>query len=115
VTEVLYVDGTAQTYRYHAEGMRLEAVNETNTVTFERDLVGNILQETQGEFTVTSEYDALGNRTILSFSLGAHVRYVHDAQGAVDQMKASSWQAQFERDSQGLDTQRTLSGGVRTS
>ncbi|HEX8427337.1 hypothetical protein [Hymenobacter sp.] len=115
VSEVVYEDGSSESYRYRADGMLLEATNATVAVHFERDLAGRVLQERQGEYTVTSEYDTMGNRTSLSSSLGAEVCYSHDTSGSVEQMKAGRWQAQFERDAQGLELQRTLSGGVRTS
>ncbi|UOG74198.1 DUF6531 domain-containing protein [Hymenobacter tibetensis] len=114
VLEVLYGDGSSENYLYRADGALLEATNATATVQFERDLLGAILQEQQGEYTVTSDYDIFGNRTSLTSSLGAEVRYSHDASGSVEQIKAGSWQALFERDPQGLELQRTLSGGVRT-
>jgi YD repeat-containing protein len=114
VTQVQYGDGSTETYKYRVDGALLEASNETTTVAFTRDGQGQVLQEQQGEHTLSSAYDARGRRNRLRSSLGADMQYTHDRQGAVTQMQAGSWQALFERDAQGLEVQRTLSGGVRT-
>jgi len=113
VQDVVYDDGTTETYRYRADGELLEAANTTIAVTFERDGRGAVLRERQGEYTVTNQYDSSGHRVELQSSFGAHVSFQYEASGAVAQMKAGSWQALFERDAQGLEVQRTLSGGVR--
>jgi RHS repeat-associated protein len=113
VTQVQYSDGSMETYAYRADGALLAAGNETTTVAFTRDGQGQVLQEQQGEHTLSSAYDDRGQRSRLRSSLGADVQYTHDWQGAVTQMQAGSWQALFERDAQGLEVQRTLSSGVR--
>jgi len=113
VTEVVYGDGATETYRYRPDGALLEAANETTTVSFARNVLGQVEQERQGEHTVGSEYDPLGYRVGVTSSLGAAVRYSRDAAGQVQQIKAGEWQALFVRDAQGLEIQRTLSGGVQ--
>ena len=60
VTEVVYGDGATETYRYRADGALLEAANETTTVSFQRNVLGQVEQERQGGHTVTSAYDPLG-------------------------------------------------------
>jgi RHS repeat-associated protein len=64
---------------------------------------------------VTSTYNAQGQRVAVTSTLGAQVSYERDAFGQVRQMHAPGWQAQFERDAQGLEMQRQLSGGVLMS
>jgi YD repeat-containing protein len=44
---------------------------------------------------------------------GAAVELTHVDYGEVAQMRAMGWQARFERDAQGFETGRTLSGGVQ--
>jgi YD repeat-containing protein len=114
VMQVQYSDGSTETYKYRVDGALLEAGNETTTVAFTRNGQVQVLQEQQGARTLSSTYDARGRRNRLRSWLGADVQYTHDRQGAVTQMRAGSWQALFERDAQGLEVQRTLSGGVRT-
>ncbi len=112
VTQVEYGDGSAETYAYRADGALLEASNEVTTVTFARDVLGNVTQESQRDYTVTSEYSQLGQRIALRSSLGAQVGYTYNEPGALAEIKAGSWRASFERDAQGLELQRTLSSGV---
>jgi RHS repeat-associated protein len=114
VSEVTYADGRAESYRYREDGALLEATNDVLAVSFKRDLMGLVLQETQGEHLITSRYDESGNRLEISSSLGAHISTLRNDYGAVEHMKSNNWQVLFERDAQGLELQRTLSGGIRT-
>ncbi|MCB2377401.1 DUF6531 domain-containing protein [Hymenobacter sp. BT635] len=114
VQEVTYADGTNAMYQYRQDGALAAAINATVAVTFERDMLGNLLQESQGEYTISNEYDALGKRIGLASTLGAQVRYSRDEDGHVTQIQSGSWQTLFERDAQGLEMQRTFSGGLRT-
>ncbi|RZJ90006.1 MAG: RHS repeat protein, partial [Hymenobacter sp.] len=114
LTQVVYADGNIENFTYRLDGMLLAATNNTLAVTFERDIVGNVLREIQGAHTVISVYNAQGQRDALTSSLGASVRYTRDQAGRVAQVQAGKWQALIERDAQGLELQRTLSGGVRT-
>jgi RHS repeat-associated protein len=114
-TSVHYDDGQREVYTYRADGALLSATNDTVVVSYRRDILGNILQETQGPYTLTYTYDMLGQQVGLTSSLGADVRYTRDESGQLTQVKAgTTWQALFERDKQGLELHRTLSGGVRT-
>jgi len=115
VTEVVYSDGATEQYHYRADGGLLEAVNDTTIVAFERDVMGRVLTETQGPHSITNEYDPLGYRIGVVSSLGAAVRYTRDVAGQLEQIKAGEWQGQalFTRDAQGLEIQRSLSGGVQ--
>jgi YD repeat-containing protein len=110
---VMYGDGSTEMYAYRADGILMAATNDTSSVQFVRNVLGNTLQENQSAHTVTSIYDAQGQRVSLNSSLGADVHYQRDAAGYIAQIKAGAWQALFERDAQGLEVQRMLSGGVR--
>jgi YD repeat-containing protein len=112
-TSVHYDDGQLETYTYRADGALLSATNATVAVSYSRDILGNILQETQGAHTLTHTYDLLGQRVGLTSSFGADVRYTRDESGQLTQVESSTWKALFERDKQGLELHRTLSGGVR--
>ena len=67
--------------------------------------MGNVIQEKQGEFTVTTDYDKFGQRIGLVSSLGAHVQYQRDGRGDIAQLVAGRWQEAIERDSYGLEVQ----------
>lgn len=114
VTEVLYDDGSCETFRYRADGALLEAANSTTTVRLEYDPLGRVLHEHQSEYTVSNTYNLLGYRVGLTSSLGAQVIFGRDSAGQVEEINAGQWQARFARDAQGLELQRTLSGGIRT-
>ncbi|RZK44326.1 MAG: RHS repeat protein, partial [Hymenobacter sp.] len=112
VTEVQYGDGCTEAYTYRADGAMLSAANNTVAVTFERNVAGQVLHERQGQHSVSSVYNTQGNRTALTSSLRADVHYSRNEQGEITQMRAGMWQALFERDAQGIELHRTLSGGV---
>ncbi|HEX8427341.1 RHS repeat-associated core domain-containing protein [Hymenobacter sp.] len=113
-TKVLYSDGSAETYAYRADGTLITAANNSITVAFEHDVLGNVMKETQGEHTVSYSYNSQSQRIKIMSSLGTEVSYKRDATGDIEQVRSGNWQAQFERDTQGLELQRTFSGGIRT-
>lgn len=114
VVEVVHNEAERSQYRYRADGALLEATTEAATVQFERNAAGQVLRETQNGHEVSSTYDAAGQRIGLHSSLGASVQFERDARGQVVRTRAGAWQSVVERDQQGLEVQRTLSGGVRT-
>ncbi|UOQ55547.1 DUF6531 domain-containing protein [Hymenobacter cellulosivorans] len=114
ITAVTFPDGTQEEFAFRSDGSLLEARNEALTVTWERDARGRVLHEIQGAHRVSSTYDQVGQRIGLHSSLGAAVNLERDDYGDVARMHASGWNARFERDAQGLEMARTLSGGVQT-
>ncbi|HEX8349752.1 MAG TPA: RHS repeat-associated core domain-containing protein, partial [Hymenobacter sp.] len=113
VTAISYPDGSQEQFTYRSDGALLEARNEQLTVTWERDTLGQVLRETQGEHTVSSTYNATGQRIALQSSLGAALALERDDYGDVARMHASGWKAHFERDAQGLEVTRTFGNGVQ--
>jgi RHS repeat-associated protein len=114
ITAINYSDGNQATYAYRLDGALLEATNKSAIVRFERNVLGSILEEKQGNITVTNTYDKLGQRVALTSSLGGNIEYQYDGWGAIAQMSSGQWQQVVERDSAGLVVQRTMSGGVST-
>jgi RHS repeat-associated protein len=112
VTEVVYGDGCTETFSYREDGAMLQAVNDSIAVTFELDILGRVRKEQQGEHSVLSVYNELGQRSGVMSSLGADVQYTHTLSGEVEKISAGNWQALFEHNAQGLEIQRSLSGGV---
>ncbi|WP_441656236.1 RHS repeat-associated core domain-containing protein [Fibrella musci] len=113
IRTVQYSDGTTERYDYDEVGALIRAENEATTVRLERDALGRVRWESQGEHWVEYSYDALGQRTQVRSSLGADLALAYDALGNVRQMAAGSWQARFGYDSRGLEVQRTLSGNLQ--
>jgi RHS repeat-associated protein len=112
-TNIFYDNGDWERYAYRSDGALIEATNPTTSVRFERNRAGQILTETQGDYTIASSYDQWGNRVNLASSLGAEVHYTRDERGQLTQMQSRRWSALFERDAQGLELQRSMSGNVR--
>ncbi len=119
VIQVSYHDETQEKYEYRADGELTLAENQHQPVVFERDLLGQVTQELQGEYEVSSEYDILGRRTKLISSLGAELDIIRNAMGDVEKLEAqnaeeNAWQVSFQRDQMGLELERSLPGGIRS-
>jgi RHS repeat-associated protein len=120
-TRVHHSDGTLETFKYREDDELLEARNESTSLRWELDPLGQILKEFQGEHWVASEYDNIGLRTRVTSSLGLDQRITRNKQGDVLKIEASSnpeqenpFQALFQRDQQGLEIERSLPGGIRS-
>jgi RHS repeat-associated protein len=122
LTEIIYADDSRARYRYRADGMMCAAVNDTIEVELERDAVGRVLVERQGEHWVSSTYDRAGRRVELRSSLGAHQVIERDASGLPSrvtvcgsQADQRDWTVEFERDLHGAELERRMPGGVISS
>ncbi len=140
VLNIEHSDGSREAYEYRADGALLLADNgcAAGPVRFERDALGRIEREWQGEHWVASQYDVLGLRCRMHSSLGAMQDIERDLMGDVRRVaygeqppepvapgEAASeadrpqsvealWEARFERDRLGLELQRSLPGGVQS-
>lgn len=135
VVGVSYSDGCAETFSYRRDGELLSAKNDQREVVFERDALGRLLKELQGDDWVASEFGPLGVRERVSSSRGALVRIRRNVSGHamgvdafVDEratdvsargatpaaQNVSSFNATFERDRFGLELERALPGGIRS-
>lgn len=74
-------DGGFATYTYNKLGLVIEAVNQDIAIRVERDAIGRVLKEVQGEYWVQSNLDAAGYRTRMETSLGYFVDYEIDPNG----------------------------------
>lgn len=106
-------------YAYRADGELIEATNDDISVKFERDLLGRVIKEDQGGYSVESFYDALGMRKEMKSSLGTHLLIERNIMGDVKRMEAKrdekSWDVSFKRDKFGLEMERTLPGNVSST
>ncbi len=112
VTEVLYSDGKKEVYGYRKDGELVVATNESATVLFERNVMGDIIKETVNDEWVASEYDIAGNRIRISSSPGADIRQQYNKMGDILQVSSGNWSAQFRHDILGLEVERLLPGGI---
>lgn len=133
VTRIRHSDGASESYAYRLDGELTEATNAATAIRFERDLLGRISREQQGDHWVGSEYDSLGRRKTLRSSKGLFQRIRRNATGDVLAVEAGvhsvrtedpstlgrifgerdPYRVDFERDRLGLELQRSLPGGVR--
>jgi RHS repeat-associated protein len=92
--------------------------NEASVVEMERDSLGRVVRETVNGRSVQSAYDASGNRTEMTSSLGARVAMSRDGLGqpremffgAADGFKEAD--VRFDRDGLGLESRRAFKNGI---
>ncbi len=117
-TKVSHHDGSEAFFVYDADGALVEADNDTIDVHFERDPLGRIVRERQGEHWVASQYDYHGLRIGMKSSLGATQQILRDLMGNVTRVAAGQddqqWEATFTRDALGLEVERRLPGSARS-
>jgi RHS repeat-associated protein len=113
VIAVDHSDGVSERYGYQLDGRLAVAERGTSRVRFERDPLGRVTREIQGEHWVASEYDARGARTRIRSSLGSDQVIERDAVGDVIAVTAGDFEARFTRDALGRELARDLPGGVR--
>jgi len=73
VTEARYGKALEERFAYDAAGRLIEARREDNVVALERDRVGNVVSEQQGEDAVGGRHDARGRRALVVSSVGARI------------------------------------------
>lgn len=118
--EIEHHDGGRERYRYRADGQLLEAHNGSCAVRFERDALGRVVCEWQGEHWVAAQLDRAGQRVRVRSSLGADIHVDRDHQGLASALRVCSagdpqhelWSARFKRDGMGRELERALPGGV---
>ncbi|NLR67217.1 hypothetical protein HGH92_23115 [Chitinophaga varians] len=116
-----YSDGTWETYNYNRNGLLTEAENEHNTIRLARDVAGRITQEWQNGHAVTRSYDRNGRCKTIQSSIGADIRLHRNNLGEVTTMEASAaegedaWTAHIQRNAFGLEIERTLPGGIKST
>lgn len=121
LTHATHSDGSWQTYSYDRNGLLIEAVNDHSTVKWQRDVMGRLVQEWQDGYTITSIYDDNGRRSGLQSSLGADIRLQRNQAGNVTGIQASAtgadspWVTRLQRNLLGLEIERSLPGGVKSS
>jgi len=116
-----YSDGSWETYSYDRVGLLTEAANEHATLKLQRDIMGRVTQEWQNGYIVNSTYSLYGRRSGLQSSLGAHIKLQRNDIGDITGINAQAtglhnpWTAHIERNLLGLEIERTLPGGIKSS
>lgn len=107
-------DANANRFNFDLCGQLVEAVSDGAVVRFERDALGRICREIQGEDWVSTRYDAVGNVVQTCTSLGHQADFELNASGAPIILKVEGSEIfSFERDAVGRETVRVMPGGAR--
>ena len=107
-------DGNIDSFDYDNSGNLISAVNSTCEIRFERDLLGRVLKEFQGEYIIEREYDSIGNVTKLTTSLGHELNSSFDANGLLSSLETKTgYQIRIERNALGREVGRRLPGGIK--
>jgi RHS repeat-associated protein len=106
---------------YDAAGHVLSRTNSNSTNSYTYDLVGRVISETQSpvgaaSVTFTYSYDADGNRTSLTSTLGQSLDYIYNARGELTQInRAAQVVVSYGYNLAGERVTRTLGNHTLTS
>lgn len=120
LTQAHYPDGTWEAYQYDTSGMLIKADNENSSVAFQRNKLGLVTIEKQGEHSIDYEYDDQGNLIGLSSSLGAEINYAYNEIGQLKNVTAVTkevqkpWQMNLSLGRDGQLFSREMTGGVES-
>ena len=112
VVSQILPDGSALRFKFDQAGRLVAADNDDIKVTFERDPLGRVIREVQGDRWVHRQYDATGNIVETSTSAGHHVERDVDANGYLSRLITSGEMLHFTRGAYGQETRRQVDGGV---
>ncbi|WP_419867824.1 RHS repeat-associated core domain-containing protein [Chryseobacterium sp. CT-SW4] len=120
LTQTHYPDGTWEAYQYDTSGMLIKADNQNSSVDFQRNKLGQVTSERQGEYTINYEYDEQGNLIGLKSSLGAEIDYAYNDLGQLKNVTAATkdlhqpWQMNLEISENGQLFSREMTGGIES-
>jgi RHS repeat-associated protein len=86
--------------------------NGKTVVGFERDNLGRVVAEKQGDRRITYELDARGRRMARTLPNGETTRYGYDVMGALIGVTHGKQRIDIERDVMGREVKRHANGGV---
>ncbi len=131
VTETRHSNGEWEKYEFRPDGELISTQNSHTKVSFSKDLMGNVTEEKQGEFSVYSKYDLLGSRVELQSSLGARFKFSRDILGDLTKISIKSLfesptfsspgeiedithEVFMKRDKLGFEVERNYPGNITT-
>jgi len=108
----LMPDGDESSFEYDPAGRLVRAANATCEVLLERDAIGRIVKETQGEGLVASALNVIGHRVSVALGSGEGFALNLDGNGHVTGLDAGGGNAlSIERNAMGLDVRQSLPSG----
>ncbi|PJJ59362.1 RHS repeat-associated core domain-containing protein [Hymenobacter chitinivorans] len=108
LTEVLHHDGTQAQFVYRPDGELVEANTPQHSVRLDKNALGQVVREVQGQHVVESDYDILGQRLGLRSSLGAAAQMQRSLSGQLEYVRTDQWQAKFTYNAFGQEIERVL-------
>jgi len=109
----LLPDGSDVSVAYDMHGNVISASNKHIQVELERDPIGRVIRETQGNYIVENEFDAVGDLTTTRTSLGYEVHYQYDARGFLTSLETErGYRMDFTVNEFGKNIKRDLPGGI---
>ena len=113
-------DGSADEFSYRLDGHLMSAVNSAIAVTFERDMMGRVTLEQQGDLWLRSAHDSAGRRTLLETSLGLTQTFKYDTDPQPQEINARiggslAWSAVLSYDPVGYHTATQTGGRLRNT
>ncbi|RLJ32221.1 RHS repeat-associated protein [Chryseobacterium sp. 7] len=121
ITQTHYPDGTWEAYQYDTSGLLIKADNEDNSVSFQRNRLGQVTNEKQGEHAIQYEYNDQGKLIGLQSSLGAKIDYSYTDLGQLRRISAIAedvalpWQMNLEVSRNGQMLSREMTGGLEST
>ncbi|GEJ43656.1 RHS repeat-associated core domain-containing protein [Chryseobacterium sp. ON_d1] len=121
LTQTHYPDGSWEAYQYNTSGLLIQADNENSTVAFQRNKLGLVTSEQQGEHSIQYKYDNHGNLTSLKSSLGAEINYSYNDLDQLKMVTAANqgtempWQMNIELSRNGQMLSRKMAGGIEST
>ncbi|MBW1298188.1 DUF6531 domain-containing protein, partial [Aquimarina litoralis] len=120
VSRIEYHDDSWATFDYNKDGLLTQAVNPNSITKINRDEAGRVVSEEQDGHTISFSYNDKGQQSKIQSSLGASIRLKYTELGEVSSVKAknkgnSIWKANFKYNSLGMETERSLPGGIKTN
>jgi RHS repeat-associated protein len=74
-------DGKEKSYSYSPSGYLLSAENESTAIKYERDELGRIIKESQGDVVLERAFDSVGNLLSLKSSMYGKLDFQYDENG----------------------------------
>ncbi|WP_223599010.1 RHS repeat-associated core domain-containing protein [Chryseobacterium sp. GVT01B] len=121
ITQTHYPDGTWEAYQYDTSGLLVKADNEDSSISFQRNKLGQITTEKQGEHSIQYEYDDEGNLIGLQSSLGAEIEYSYNDLRHLKTVRAVTpdlqlpWQMNLNISQNEQLLSREMTGGIEST
>jgi len=116
IHKIFYPDGDISLFEYRYDGVLTRAKNGNADITFQHDLLGQVIKEQSDGRWVAMSYDALGRMVSVHSSDGVRQQFERDFAGRVVGhtfgTEVRTWHVAMSRDRTGNELERRLPGTV---